>query len=286
MKRKMLLLALCLGLALAATSCSDDRMAAGKAVKAAPASMVDKLSLPQLLSQLERQRFTRDTWAQLLSQEPLAVTDTLITSFFDYYDERPDELAYLPEFAQNHPPNWDELTLYTFLVIDSFGEEPIATWPKQFTSEQFRRTIQRFLGDVSYIDQPSDFFEYQDGIYTVMGFDTLGTTFFRLKAIERHEENVYQAKFDCLYIDESDFGAYYNMEEEPTHNMRVIMEFADRLGKGVDIERSLAQIFLRDDYDQLLELNGEITIRFSLSGDDQLPFAYHACTRTYPNPYY
>lgn len=211
----------------------------------------------------------------LLTAQPLAVTDELIEKFYNYYASNERNFSLLPDFKAREPINWDELTLFIFTQYQSLF--PVEDYRDSLTKEEFHDMVNTLLTDVEYTDQSSMYLNYDQGIYTCGNFDVGGYTYYRLIAINKNTEDLYTATFDRLYFYEMETG-----EPEQSKNTKVIYDSvgATELLQTRDFQPALLNIFLQDNYNEILDMTGTITVQFKLSNNALFPFIYQSCTRT------
>lgn len=219
-----------------------------------------------------------DITVNLDAVEDLTVTPNLVSQFYTYYRENRYELTYLPDFsAENNEPDWDDLSLYIMLRFEQSPTE------SQLTKESFKETMLRCMQPVKYTDGPSYILDYTNGVYIASGFDLNGTTDYRLISLTRDGQNLYTATFDTLYFAEAE-SAF----PETSPNTRAIVNYAinqfdytaeEVLSSGPKFNNAQKSIFLRDDYAEILDMSGTITIQFTLTGDPDNPFYYVSCAR-------
>lgn len=223
-----------------------------------------------------------DITVDLDAVEDLRVTPNLIAQFHSYYRQHRYELNYLPEFSsENNEPDWDALSLYIFLRYNLDENEPADAL---FTQEKFKETMLKCMLPVVYTDGPSLYLDYDDGVYTVPGFDLNGTEDYRLTALTRDNQNIYTATFDILFFEEAEMAF---PEESP--NTRAVVDHAVKqfhytaeevLSSGPKFDEAIESIFLQDDYAGILDMSGQITVQFTLTGDPERPFYYISCVRS------
>lgn len=207
--------------------------------------------------------------------QSIELSQDLIAWFYNYNNDNWAEMAYLPEFAADRVPDWDDLTRYVYYMYEK--DHHLA---KKISEEDFRETVQKYLPEVSFTDAPSMYLDYQDGYYTVKGFDFSGSNSFRLNSLSLVQEDVYLAEFTVLHLAEAETAE----TENPTPNARAIHEFAAKEGLDPADERQiLKNILVREDYGDILEMTYNLTAEFRLTGDKDAPFQYLSCHRQYPD---
>lgn len=225
-----------------------------------------------------------DITANLDAVEDLTVTPHLISQFYTYYREHHYELTYLPDFSEeNDQPDWDALSLYILLRYVSTEDNVTAERPP-LTKEKFQELLQEIMLPVKYTDGSSFLLNYADGLYTAPGFDVNGSKDYRLIHLRRDEQQVYTAIFDVLTFAEAESAT-----PETSPNTRAVVNYAitqldytteEVLSSGPKFHQALEGIFLQDDYADILDLSGKVTIQFTLTGDSESPFYYISCSWT------
>lgn len=224
-----------------------------------------------------------DITTELDAVKKLSVTPHLIAQFYHYYGEHSYELTYLPEFsAENKEPDRDALSLYILLCYEYADKDPDASI-FQLSDVQFQETMQKHMLPVAYTDGPTRYLSYENGLYTTQGFDLLGADYYRLASLTRDDQGVYTAIFDILHFAETE-----PFEPETSPNMRSLLAYDDTILYMNDHTLSLSvpkfnqaieALFLQEDYASVLDLAGQITIQFTLTGDAESPFYYISCAR-------
>ena len=137
---------------------------------------------------------------------------------------------------------------------------------------------------VIYTNQPSSYLEYENGIYSADGFDLNGVTYYRLIDIAKDDQNIYTATFDMLSFAESEL-----LDPEISLNVHSVLNYAQIVlcqdskevsANGRKFSSVIESIFLQDDYADILDLSGKVTIQFTLTGDSESPFYYISCLWT------
>ncbi|HWP80861.1 MAG TPA: hypothetical protein VN446_09505 [Candidatus Acidoferrum sp.] len=218
-----------------------------------------------------------DPLAKALTEEQLAADDNLTKLFLDYYSEHPFELRFLPAFKDRQSLSWDGLSFYVFNL--AAAEEP--EYEGTVTKETFEETVSRYFGDISYEHGDSAYLTYGGGVYEPVGWDTMGTEYFRLTDISKLGDDVFRASFDGISFYDLDFSDSYN---DVSPNMKAVM---DELGIRTPPENAqtlrdkIADMLLDDDYDEKFEVDDRLTVTFTLAdtdGQDNL-FIYTSCER-------
>ena len=218
-----------------------------------------------------------DITVNLDAVEELSVTPHLISQFYTYYREHQYELTYLPDFsAENNEPDWNDLSYYILLRYVTLGDDR-----PPLTKEKFQELLQEIMLPVKYTDGSSFILDYADGLYTGGGFDVSGTKYYRLIHLSRDEQQVYTAVFDVLTFAEAE-SAF----PETSPNTRAVIDYAithldytsvEALSRGPKFHQAIEAIFLEDNYTELLDLSGQVTVQFTLTDDPDSPFYYVSC---------
>ena len=222
-----------------------------------------------------------DITVNLDAVEELSVTPHLISQFFTYYKDHYYELTYLPDFsAENNEPDWDDLSLYILLRFEYDNKDSSAPiW--QLSDTQFRETMQKHMQPVIYTDKPSHYLDYENGLYTADGFGLDGAVYYRLLDIAEDDQNIYTATFDML-----SFGELELIDREISPNLNAVLDYAQTVlhqdpkevsSSGPKFHQAIEAIFLEDNYAELLDLSGQVTVQFTLTGNPDSPFYYVSC---------
>lgn len=236
-----------------------------------------------------------DSWLPDPSVQRLAVTEDAISQFFWYYDEHYLELDEMPEFYEGEEPDWDWLTLFVWLCFWQDHPE-LAYGDGRISTAQFEETLRTYLPEVIYTHGSWGDFDYKNGYYMPGGFDTLEIiNYYRLRALNKKADGVYQAAFDVLAINALEYG-WVHRKDEPvvfemnSPNMQMVYRYAKETW-GWDLiedheddweqrfEQTIEAIFLREDYGDILEMSYQVVIEFRLSDDPLHPIQYLSCDR-------
>lgn len=219
----------------------------------------------------------------LLKHDDLKVSEELISQFYKYYCTNDCELSLLPAF--NSPDeaaaDWDQFSLYIWRnFVHPKIDGRYNNLENPLTKEKFAETVNRYFGQIDYIDRSSSYLIYENNVYTREPGDETGGVYYRLTDIHKDDGNVYTAVFDALHIEESDYMMPY---EEATPNIKAIRDAAgtkEYLHFREEFEQALLDIFLKPNYNQVLEIAERVEIRFILSGDEDFPLIYKSCSKT------
>jgi len=217
-----------------------------------------------------------------------AVTDELVRLFFDYQGESHRykgpkhryELRLLPEFGPGKTLDWDGLTVFIFFMSNHLEHDQDEEGSVFFSRELFDETARRLLPGLKYKHRRSAYFYYENGVYKATGWDMHGGVYYRLKSISRDDKGTFTASFDGFVFHENDyFGAPYDMISE---NMKAMYDYVGgKRADTADEDEVLLEIFLRDDYDEILHVDQHLEITFRISSDPLFAFEYLSCTREY-----
>ncbi|HWQ51644.1 MAG TPA: hypothetical protein VN369_07560 [Terriglobales bacterium] len=218
-----------------------------------------------------------DPLAKALTEGQLAADDNLTKLFLDYYSEHPFELRFLPSFKDRQSLSWDGLSFYAFNLAAAAQPEYKGT----VTKEAFEETVSRYFGDISYEHGDSAYLTYGGGVYEPVGWDTMGTEYFRLTDISKLGDDVFRASFDGISFYDLDFSDSYN---DVSPNMKAVMDELDvktSPENAQTLRDTIYTMLLRDDYDEKFEVDDRLTVTFTLAdtgGQDNL-FIYTSCER-------
>lgn len=213
------------------------------------------------------------------------VTGELIRLFLDYQGESHGykgphhryELRLLPEFGPGKALDWDGLTVFIYHMANYFEHDEEGYY--FFDRELFDKTAGRLLPGLEYRHRRSMYFDYDNGIYKSTGWDMHGGVYYRLKSISVDDRETFTASFDGFHFYELDgFGEPYDSVGE---NMKAMYDFVGDRNAGADFDEVLLEIFLRDDYDEILSVNEHLEITFRISSDPVFAFEYLSCAREY-----
>lgn len=218
----------------------------------------------------------------LQKEDPPVVNDELIEAFFYYYIEDHGyrgpyhryELRTLPDFGNKTKLDWDGLVLFSFMLsVHELDEAGYSYMPK----ETLEKTVNRLFSGLEYTHRSSSLFDYADNRYTATGWDYHGRKYYRLREISKNSDGTFEAAFDGFYFYELDtFDENYDYSGE---NMKALFDYADEI-KPEDREQDLIlEIFLRDDYADIMHVNERVDITFKLSDDPEFAFRYLSCKR-------
>lgn len=254
------------------SGCSQDAPKPSEPVSVGDAGVADEPKAEEEL--LPGEDAATVALVNLLSAEPLVVSDELIEAFY-YYLPFETELNFLPEFGGGQAVNWDELSLFIFEEYQALFPEP--GLERELTQGEFKEMAERLLKDVTYTDQSSLYLTYEDNKYICGNFSMSGGTDYRLTKIEKDEQGVYSATFDRLLFSEGE-----TFDFETSKNVKAIYDSvgATEPLQNHDFQPALVNILIQDNYAEILDMSGDITITFTLSGDPIYPFRYHSCVRT------
>lgn len=217
-----------------------------------------------------------DITVNLNEVKNLAVTPHLISQFYQYNNDHREELGYLPAFAPDVPPAWDDLAWFVFLnyADDLYRAEREY---EDLTTAKFKETVDTYLENVTYQDGPSIRLDFDGSCYICPPTDTGGSLDFRLTSIARDDDGLYTASFDLLCFNEGE-----QADIDTSANARAIHDFVhaeEVMHYKSDYDRAIESIFVREDYADILQMYGQMTVTFRLTGDPEHPFCYVSCER-------
>ncbi len=214
---------------------------------------------------------------EMLKQNEIDLSDDLISAFYRYYLMNIFELSMLPDFGPSKPADWDQLTMYIYINYAQPRYDPEHyNFNSMLTKEDFAKTIKKYFGTMDYYDHTSSRLTYTDGVYTVEPTDATGVGYYRLADISKEPDGIYTAVFDGLFIGESDYTDQY---EEATPNMKAILDAAGTkdYSQIADFDKIVLDIFLKENYREVLNMTERVTVRFTLSADENFQFVYKSC---------
>lgn len=219
-----------------------------------------------------------DSLYGILSGENIILSEALVEHFYNYYESHSKELRFLPTFDGESPIDWDSLTLFVRLNTQT---ETDAQEIPYITEDSFNETVSRFFGQLSYTAQDSSFSTYSDGRYILTGMSYGGAVYYKLRSIERSEDDVFTASFDGISFNETDFFSAY---DEASENMKAVMD-ANNINTTSDIllvgilKEYIHNTIMSENYKQLFKIDETVTIQFTLSDNEDYPIVYLSCTR-------
>ena len=180
----------------------------------------------------------------------------------------------LPDFGPEEAVDWDQLTLFVFHMSEMLGRNPEGYLT--IDGETFDAVVSRYFPDLTYTPHSSAFFTYSDGVYTATGWDFGGTTYYRPVSAEALGDGRYTMVLDGFAFHEMDFVPG---ESGYSPAMEAVMNYAG--GWPEDLDSVLLEIFLREDYREILPVSQRVEITFRLGGEGDPPFQYLGCSRTW-----
>ncbi|GMQ59201.1 hypothetical protein AN1V17_35980 [Vallitalea sediminicola] len=215
---------------------------------------------------------TNNDLVKLLIVDKLELSDDFIRLFFDYYNMHLYELAELPQFNSSSQPDWDQLTLYTYLNFINESQNYIA----EFSKEDFKKTINKYWGEMKYTDKESSYLEYSNSTYICKPGDTMRSGYYRLTNISKDEAGLYTATFDGLFFGEVEIVDEYELASSNIKAIRDAAGTKDYM-QGNEFKETILSIFLKENYNEILDMTEKVTIQFILTDDNVLPFMYKSC---------
>lgn len=216
----------------------------------------------------------------LLISDNLKVSEDMISQFFQYYSLNTYELSMLPTFNLSKEADWDQFTLYIYLnFTHPRNEAKYENFSDELTKEKFAETVSKYFGEVNYTDQGSSYLTYADSIYSIKPGDAMRNGYYRLIDISKNTNGIYTAIFDGLFFGETEYSDLY---QNATPNIKAIRDFAGTTEtmQKAEFEKTVQVIFLKADYNKILNMTEKVTIQFTLSDDDTFPFVYKSCEIT------
>ena len=210
----------------------------------------------------------RDALAANQGASPQAVE-----AFFRYYVFNQQELRFLPLFTADRVPDWNDLTLFVYYHAEVNRNEDGYSF---MTVDEFERVMNMFFPAMSYTHRSSGLLDFdEESGYTPAGFSYHGGTRFRLVSLsETHD--VWTAVLDRFDFSEDDFVAPQpdGYQWWYTDNLLAMMEFNGGRHPDRAFDDVLLAMFLRDDYDELLQPSSRVAITFTLQDDPMRPLQY------------
>lgn len=220
---------------------------------------------------------TNNDLVKLLIVDKLELSDDLISHFFDYYNMNLFELSELPQFNSSNQPDWDQLTLFTYLnFINPRNESKYYNYVAEFNKEDFKKTINKYWGEMEYTDKESSYLEYSNGTYTCKPGDTMRSGYYRLTNISKDETGLYTATFDGLFFGEVEMTDEYEMASSNIKAIRDAAVTKDYMQSN-EFKETILSIFLEENYHEILDMTEKVTIQFILTDDNVFPFIYKSC---------
>lgn len=216
----------------------------------------------------------------LLISDNLKVSEDLISQFFQYYCMNTHELSMLPTFSSSKQADWDQFTLYIYLnSVCPRNEAKYENFDSKLTKEKFAETASKYFGKVNYTDHESSYLDYADGIYSIKNGDPGRHGYYRLVDISKNTNGIYTAVFDGLFFGESEYSDLY---QDASPNIKAIRDAAGTTEsmQMAEFNKTTLDIFLKANYNKILNMTEKVTIQFTLSGNDTFPFIYKSCEIT------
>lgn len=188
------------------------------------------------------------------------------------------ELRFLPEFAMNETPDWEDVSRYLcdFAVLTEgqyrFGETEADHW--NYDDMVAVRDV--LLPTAEVERKSSGWLNYiaDDDWYEAVGWDTTGTVYYLLTEPIAEDGGVYTAKFAGyplgeMWFDEDESGGSYND--------RVAFELWEH--GGDELNYFIDNVLPGELAAGNLNAAENVTVTFRLSGDEELPLSYLSCRR-------
>ena len=202
-----------------------------------------------------------------------AADEELIRAAWAYQEQYGSyEWRALPDFQPDGTVDWDQLTFFVFRMCGDIGQNEAGYLT--ITAEAFDGVVRRYLPDLTYTHHGSSFFTYADGVYTATGWDYGGIVYYRPVSAEALGDGTYAVVLEGFNFYEMDF---LPGESGYSPTMEAVLSYAG--GWPEDMEDTLLEIFLREDYDQILPVFERLELTVRLSGDMASPLMYLSCQR-------
>lgn len=203
--------------------------------------------------------------SKIVDNNDLKVDKELIEIVYDYYRENRYELSMLPEFNNNKKPDRSNLATYIYLNT-KYSEVNI--------NNEYEETFQELFGNMDSEEWGIKNYEYTDDLF--LNENEPKTGYFRVTDIYLKEDNhTYVIDLEAIFFAEGDIFESYEFASE---NVRAVRDFSGTTDplQAEEFNKAIKEIFLEDEYRQLLTFNAHIEIEVTLDNDNS-PFIYRAC---------
>ena len=184
------------------------------------------------------------------------------------------EWSLLPVFSQEIAPDWDDLSLYGFMLCEDTGVDGAGY--STMTADAFDAVMERYLPGVSYTHRGSAYFTYADGGYTSTGWGDVGGAFLLPLSLACRGDGVYTLSLAGFQFSEWDF---LPGESDPSPLMAAILDAAGGR-RPPSPHRALLSLYLDENTRDSLPVSSQVTITLRLTGDEAHPFQYLSCQRS------
>ncbi|MDO4539664.1 MAG: hypothetical protein Q4B48_00995 [Syntrophomonadaceae bacterium] len=220
--------------------------------------------------------------------------EALVESFYRYYTERHvgegpfhnQELEFLPSFGLGATPDWNQLSRFIAVVA------PATAWmeiindddcvDRYLPMDTFDDIAQRYFSSLNYEHRDSDYLRLVNDGYIPTGWSFNDFTYYRLNRISKNPDDSFNAGFDGFTFWPADVfypysDAIYHMDSM-SENMKALLNYA---GTETEMTREelVLEIFLRDDYRDILTVNETMEVSFSVSNNPECAFVYMSSQR-------
>ena len=184
------------------------------------------------------------------------------------------EWSLLPAFSADTPPDWDDLSLYGFMLCEDTGVDGAGY--STMTADAFDAVMERYLPGVSYTHQSSTYFTYADGVYTSTGWGDIMGDFLLPVSLTANADGTYTMELVGYQFYEWDF-----VPGETTCSplMEAFMEIAGGQ-RPESPKEALLECYLDEELRSSLPVSSQQTVTFRLTGDEAHPFQYLSCQRS------
>ena len=184
------------------------------------------------------------------------------------------EWSLLPAFSADSPPDWDDLSLYGFMLCEDTGVDGAGY--STMTADAFDAVMERYLPGVSCTHRDSAYFTYADGVYTSTGWGDVGGAFLLPLSLACRGDGVYTLSLAGFQFSEWDF---LPGESDPSPLMAAILDAAGGR-RPPSPHRALLSLYLDESTRDSLPVSSQVTITLRLTGDEAHPFQYLSCQRS------
>lgn len=188
------------------------------------------------------------------------------------------ELRFLPEFTADEAPAWEDVSRYLcdFAVMTNgqyrFGEMGATHW----AYDDMAAVCDILLPAAEVERQSSGWLDYiaSEDWYEAAGWDSVGMVYYVLTEPLTEDDGVYTAHFAGYPLGEMWFD---EEENDGSYNSRIAYEIWEHGGE--DRDYFINNILMGELLAENLVRCENMTVTFTLSGDEELPLSYHSCVR-------
>lgn len=221
----------------------------------------------------------------LFRSNNIDVNEGLVELFYRYYTERHKdkgpfhnhELEFLSSFRPGDIPSWNQLTRFIALVT------PMDAWQLLINENDFERylptntfdeMVQCYFSSFDYEHRDSEYLRLVNEAYIPTGWSFDDVTYYRLTQISQNPDGSFNASLDGFVFWPPEFySAHPDLLDSVSDNMRALIDYAG-IGTASSFDDIVLEIFLRDDYEDILTVDETVEISFFLSDDPEYAFRY------------